>query len=165
MKAFAIDAFDFCRLKEHAEGEVAVAELARLVQECADQSGLLRWSLRGSSDQFGYPRLDLSVSGSVQLMCQRCLLPFQHDVATRSALVLAQDEAGADEIEELLADDAVDVIVGSRQMDVMALIEDEALLALPPAPRHDICPDAVAVERLEGVKKPSPFAVLKDLKR
>ncbi len=165
MKAFAIDAFDFCRLKERAEGEVAVAELARLVQECADQSGLLRWSLQGSTDQFGYPRLDLSVSGSVQLMCQRCLAPFRQDVATRSALVLAQDEAGADEIEESLADDAVDVIVGSRQMGVMALIEDEALLALPPAPRHDICPDAVAVERLEDAKKPSPFAVLKDLKR
>lgn len=165
MKAFAIDAFDFCRLKERAEGEVAVAELGRLVQECADASGMLRWSLQGGADQFGHPRLELSVSGSVQLICQRCLKPFPYEMATQSVLILARDEDSADEIEELLADDAIDVIVGSARMDVLALVEDDALLAIPFAPKHAICPDQVVGAAPFSAEKPSPFSVLKDLKQ
>lgn len=163
MKAFAIDSFDFCRLGERAEGRVAVAELGRLVRECADASGVLHWSLQGSIGQFGHARLALSVTGTIQLTCQRCLAPFPHQIATQSDLVLAPDEESADEIEELLADDTVDVIVGSQRLDVMALVEDDALLALPFAPKHGVCPDSSAVRRLESARKQSPFAVLKDL--
>lgn len=165
MEAFVIDTFEFCRLKERAEGDVAVAELARLAQECADASGALHWSLQGGADQFGHARLELSVTGTVQLMCQRCLTPFAYRIATHSVLVLAPDEDGADAIEELLADDAIDVIVAPKRLDVMALVEDDALLALPFAPKHEICPDQVVVERLQSAQKPSPFAVLKDLKQ
>lgn len=164
MKAFAIDAFDFCRLEEHAEGEADVAELSRLRQECADASGTLRWTLQGGADQFGHPKLELFVSGSVRLLCQRCLTPFAYDIAAHSVLILAPDEDGADKIEELLADDSVDVIVGSRRMDVLEIVEDEALLALPAAPRHEVCPDSEAVESLKSLKKISPFSVLKNLK-
>jgi uncharacterized protein len=164
MKAFAIDAFDFCRLKEHAEGEVDVAELSRLLQECADASGALHWTLQGGADQAGHSQLELAVSGSVRLLCQRCLTPFGYDIAARSVLILAPDEESADKIEELLADDSVDVIVGSRRMDIIALVEDEALLALPAAARHDVCPDPETVNSLESLKKPSPFSVLKNLK-
>ena len=79
-------------------------------------------------------------------------------------LILAKDETEADKIEEMLGDEDIDVIVGSREMNVFDLVEDEALLALPLSPRHEVCPDA---SKLEGLKaeKPSPFAVLKDLKR
>ena len=165
MNAFVIDAFDFCRLKERAEGEVAAAELGRLVSECADASGTLRWSLQGGADQLGHPRLELAVSGAVRLMCQRCLTPFSHTIATQSVLVLAQDEEDADKIEELLADDAIDVIVGSKRLDVMALVEDEGLLAMPFAPRHEACPDQPVSDGVDEAAKPSPFSVLKGLKQ
>jgi len=165
VNAFVIDAFDFCRLKERAEGEVAVAELGRLESECADASGALRWSLQGGADQLGHPRLELAVSGAVQLICQRCLTPFSHTIAAQSVLVLARDEEDADKIEELLADDAIDVIVGSRRMDVMALVEDDALLAMPFAPRHEACPDQTGPDEVGEAVKPSPFSVLKGLKQ
>lgn len=165
MNAFVIDAFEFCRLKERREGELAVADLPRLADEAVDQSGVVRWSLQGSSNRQGHPRLALSVSGTVRLMCQRCLTPFAFDVASESVLILAQDEGGADEIGALLADESVEVIVGSRHFDIAQIIEDDALLAIPLSPRHDTCPDQLVPEASKDAEKVSPFAVLKNLKQ
>ena len=33
----------------------------------------------------------------------------------------------------------MDLLVSSRRFDLAALVEDEAIMALPPAPRHDDC--------------------------
>ncbi len=164
MNAFVIDAFEFCRLQERREGESAVSELERLAQETANKSGSIRWSLQGGVDKFEYAQLTLSVSGTVQLMCQRCMTPFAFDIASVSRLVVARDEENADEIDEMLADDTIDVIVGSKLLNFVELIEDEALLAIPQSPKHEVCPDQVTLDALASVKKPSPFAVLKDLK-
>ncbi|MGB6056054.1 MAG: YceD family protein [Burkholderiaceae bacterium] len=165
MRAFVIDAFEFSRLKERAEGEFSVAELGRLAAECVDSSGSVEWSLQGGADQYGHPQLQLWVTATLQLMCQRCLTPFPYRLNTHSVLIMAPDEVSADAIEERLADDTVDVIVGSRQMGVAALVEDDALLAIPPAPKHEVCPDDIAAGGLQGAEKPSPFAVLKKLKQ
>ncbi len=165
MNAFVIDAFEYSRLKERREGEVAVSDLARLADELADSSGLLQWCLQGGTDAIGHPQLSLSVSGPVQLMCQRCLLPFSLNIATKSILILAKDEARADEIDALLDDDAIDVIVGSKTLNVIDLIEDEALLAIPLSPKHEVCADQVKADSEPSEKKPSPFAVLKDIKQ
>jgi len=54
------------------------------------------------------------------------------------------------------------VIVGSRTMNAFDLIEDEALLALPQVPKHDVCPDSALLDELKS-EKPSPFASLKNL--
>jgi uncharacterized protein len=165
MNAFVIDAFEFCRLRERREGEIAVAELPRVAEESVDRSGKLRWSLEGGSEKHGNPQLRLSVEGSVPLMCQRCLTPFEFAIASDATLVLASDEASADEIDASLAEEDVEVIVGSRAFDIRELIEDEVLLAIPLSPKHDVCPDpSVRVEE-KSVEKVSPFAVLKNLKR
>lgn len=165
MNAFLIDAFEYSRHKEQRQGDIAVADFARLTEELADNSGSVRWSLRGTVDSLGFSQLKLSVSGSVRLMCQRCLVPFPFEIASESTLILARNEVNADEIDALLADDTIDVIVGSKVLNVAELIEDEALLAIPLAPKHDTCPDHAALDRLQGVKKASPFAALKDIKK
>jgi uncharacterized protein len=77
-----------------------------------------------------------------------------------TVLMLGKDDEHADEIEEVLADESIDVIVGSRSCDIRDLIEDEALLALPQVPKHDVCPDNQLLDVLRN-EKPSPFAVLK----
>jgi uncharacterized protein len=59
----------------------------------------------------------------------------------------------------------VDVIVGSRSLDILALVEDEALLALPLAPKHEVCPDQSVQDLAGESKKESPFSVLKNLKK
>lgn len=165
MDAFVIDAFEFCRLKESRAGEIAVADLPRLADESVDGSGLLSWSLRGGDDRRGHPQLVLSVSGSIQLMCQRCLTPFAFGISSESVLILAQDESGADELEALLADESVEVIVGSRTFNIVELIEDDALLTIPLSPKHEICPGQSVSEAPRDAGKVSPFAVLKNLKK
>jgi uncharacterized protein len=163
MMAFVIDAFDFARQNERREGQIAVADLARLVKESANATGTLHWSLTGSDGKFGNLQLLLSVSTTIQVVCQRCLQPLALDIRSESKLVLAKNEADADKIEEMLDDDAFDVIVGSKEMNLLDLIEDEVLLALPLSPKHDVCPDATTTKVMDRGNA-SPFAVLKGLK-
>lgn len=165
MNALVIDAFEFCRLKESREGEIAVADLPRLADESVDKTGLVRWALQGGSNWQGHPQLTLSVSGAVQLMCQRCLTPFGFNIESESVLILAQDEGSADEMDALLVDEPVEVIVGSRSLNIAVLIEDDALLTIPLSPKHGVCPDRLMPEPVKEVEKASPFAVLKNLKK
>lgn len=164
MNAFVIDSFAFCRLGERREGDVPVAALQRLAEDTADDSGTIHWTLQGGTDQMGHARLDLTVAGNVKLNCQRCLTSFDFEIDSASSLILAHDEEEIDGIDEIMQDDSVDVIVGSKVFNVLELIEDEALLALPLAPKHDVCPDAKTLEALKSASKPSPFAALKNLK-
>lgn len=53
--------------------------------------------------------------------------------------------------------------VGALGCCIDPRIEDEALLALPQVPKHDVCPDSKLLDVLKS-EKPSPFAGLKDLK-
>lgn len=163
MIAVVIDAFDFGRLKEQREGGVLVSDLPRLVKECVDSEGSLHWNLRGGTHESGHPQLDLRVTGSVNLVCQRCLRPFSFAIESASILVLAHDEAQADQIEAMLEEDT-DVIVGSKNLDMADLIEDEALLAIPQAPKHVQCPGRIDTANEIIVSKASPFDVLKNMK-
>ena len=163
MSAFVIDAFEFCRSNGHREGVTPVAEMSRLNKDCADHSGEVTWAVDGATSKQGYPQLTLSVSGAVQLMCQRCLTPYSFDMDSATVLILGKDDGHADEIEEMLDDESIDVIVGSRTCDIRDLIEDEALLALPQVPKHETCPETKLLDTLKS-EKPSPFAGLKDFK-
>ena len=111
----------------------------------------------------GFPQMTLSVSGTVQLICQRCLTPFAYHIDASTLLMLGKDDEQADEIEEMLDDETIDVIVGTRTMNLMDLVEDEALLALPHTPKHEVCPDTALLDAAKSEKK-SPFDALKGLK-
>lgn len=176
MQAFVIDAFTFCQQREQRKGSTKIAEFPRLSVECANGDGVLNWTLQGGVNQLGMPQLTLTVQGQFQLMCQRCLTPFDFDIDSQAELILAKDDDHADEIESMLEDDEVDVVVGSKTFNVMDLIEDEALLAIPQSPKHAVCPDVVgsfngseaandvdAVDAASTDVKVSPFAVLKKL--
>ena len=163
MNAFEIDAFDFCRTNSSKEGVSPVAEMTRLGKECANNSGEISWKAEGGASKQGYPQMRLSVAGKVQLVCQRCLAPFEYEIDSSTKLLLGKDDADADEIEEAIDDESIDVIVGARSMNLMDLVEDEALLALPQSPKHEVCPDTSLLDAAKN-EKPSPFASLKGLK-
>ncbi|WP_338764458.1 DUF177 domain-containing protein [Massilia sp. METH4] len=159
-----IDAFEFCRTGSTREGVTPVAEMERLARDCASQEGVISWTAEGGTSKQGFPQLRLTVTGTVQLTCQRCLAPFAYEIDSSTLLMLGEDDAKADEIEEVIDDETIDVIVGTRSMNLMDLIEDEALLALPQAPKHDVCPDTALLDSVRGEKK-SPFEALKALKK
>lgn len=177
MQAFLIDPFSFCQNHEQREGSTRIADFPRLSAECAQSDAELNWSLQGGFGTLGHPKLILTVDGQVDLMCQRCLTPYGFEIDSQSELILAKNEEHADEIEAMLEDDEIDVVVGSKSFNVMDLIEDEALLAIPQSPKHAVCPDvelvssnlSVAAKDVDAVDaastggKVSPFAVLKKL--
>ena len=140
-------------------GRVPVAALERLAETLADTAGELEWSLNGGRDGRGRPQLVLTVSGGLRLTCQRCLKPLEFELDAESSLLLIKPgvELPADE-----EDEAPDAIEASETQDVLALVEDEALLALPIAPRHDRCelPGGVSTNQ-----ESSPFAALAQLKK
>lgn len=177
MQAATIDTFAFCQAQEVREGRIAVAAFSRLASECVHTNAELKWSLKGGFNHLGQPKLELAVSSRIELMCQRCLTPFEFDINSQSELILAKNEEQADEIEAMLEDDEVDVVVGSKAFNIMDLIEDEALLAIPQSPKHAVCPDVALASSSQSVAankvnagdaaststKVSPFAVLKKL--
>ena len=70
-----------------------------------------------------------------------------------------------DEAAILMAQDGFDLLLGSERFDVLGLVEDEALLALPLVPVHPSCSlpghDAAA---LAPDAPPHPFAALQALR-
>ena len=162
MNAVVIDTFEFSRKKERLEGEQAVADFARLREEVADASGAVQWAVQGGAHALGHPQMTLSVKAEVKLMCQRCLTPFAYGIESQTTLVLAKDEEAADELEDKLADEDLDVIAGSKIMNVLDLVEDDVLLAIPLSPKHERCPDQAGAEFGGTDKRVSPFDVLKN---
>jgi uncharacterized protein len=150
-----IDPFEFARTGERASGELPLSSMSRI--EMPTRDGALHWTARGSMNgRHGAPRLDLDADGSVTLTCQRCLQPMQQPVAIHARFLVAADEDAADALDQ---DDDYDVVVGLPGLDLDQLIEDEVILALPSAPRHQVCPDG-ATDASAVVSKPSPFAAL-----
>lgn len=109
-------------------------------------------------------------------MCQRCLVPFVWPVDVDTLLQPVADEArlegdaesdgSGDDGEE----DEPEKILGSSRFDLLEQVEDELILSIPYAPRHDVCPDASAAgagdeQEAPAAKRPSPFAVLAKLKK
>jgi len=103
--------------------------------------------------------LQLEVSGSIPLACQRCLgaIPFEIDVNSLLELI----PEGADMSQDELEDDTRDFLPVASELYVAELVEDEILLALPVAPRHEKCGFPGAADAGERV---NPFATLAGLK-
>ncbi|MFM8468282.1 MAG: YceD family protein [Oxalobacteraceae bacterium] len=162
MSAYVVDSIEFCRSGKQVSGVTPVAEFKRLCADLADLGGELRWSFQAGFHPEGDSQLLMEVAGTVKLICQRCMAPFDHSLQAQATLVLAADENAADEAEARLDDERIDVIVGTKTMDLLMLVEDEALLSLPLSPRHEVCPGPVT--DVEKDKVESPFAVLKTLR-
>ena len=150
-----IDLFEFARLGDKASGRLALADMPRV--DTPDRSGSLAWKAEiGSGGRRGLPQFDVEIDGAIELVCQRCLQAMKHAVAIRSHFLVAQSEEEAAAFDD---DDAIDAIVGAADFDLDALIEDELILSLPIAPRHEVCPDEEN-RRSIADEKPSPFAAL-----
>lgn len=170
LSVLRVDPFRFAAEARSAAGKIAVAKLARLSDLLVADEGLIRWQLAGFSAQSALamqsgaggasePRLELEVSGTLSLRCQRCLEALQWPLAVRS--VLHPVRAGEPIADEELEDDEVDAVEVDGELDVFALIEDEILLALPISPRHENCGPSSG---METAAEESPFAVLASLR-
>ncbi|MFA7270393.1 MAG: YceD family protein [Sterolibacterium sp.] len=157
---FFIDSLKFAREGRRMTGETSVRCLQRLADVLADDEGTLVWAVCGECDAENKSFLVIEVSGELHLKCQRCLatLPFQLKIRSYLQLVAP----GAAWPDEALEDDRSDPIEALEAQPLLPLVEDEVLLALPIAPRHEFC---VLPEYAENSADASPFTVLAQLKK
>jgi len=153
------DSFAFARDGRVLEGTLPVASLERLHDQLANVAGELAFRLQGRRGQRGELLLEVEVSGTLALACQRCLeaIVFELDIDSLLELVPEGAELSQDELE----DDTRDFLPVAGELDVAQLVEDEVLLALPVAPRHERCGLPGAAAAGEQIH---PFATLAALK-
>ncbi|MGH8831847.1 MAG: YceD family protein [Polaromonas sp.] len=148
--------------------------MKRLAQEAQglQPDSAVQWQARGElrprESEGDEVWLHLQAKASLPLTCQRCmgavLTPLEVDQWYR--FVADEDIAMAedDQSEE-------DLLVMAPQFDLLAVLEDELLMALPLVPMHDQCPVAPTLHAGEDYiagesgEKPNPFAVLAQLKK
>ena len=154
-------------------GQDALPRYRRLFAETQEEPGdrSVTWQARGEllHPHHVQPQvwLHLDAAANLPLVCQRCLRPVDVGVAVDRSFRFVADEATAaaedDESEE-------DLLALSRSFDLLGLIEDELLMEMPVAPRHDVCPEPVKMSASDadfeaaGAERENPFAVLGRLK-
>ena len=131
-----VNSLEFARNSRFIEGNVPLKWLPHLADRLLELDGSLAVSLEGwqSEEKF---LLRLVIDGTLLLQCQRCLASVRLPMQVNSVLqLISTDESWPD---EELMDDEMDAIEASEALDVVGLIENEVLLALPLAPRHECC--------------------------
>jgi uncharacterized protein len=168
-----LDVKRFAEAAGQLQGEAALREWGRLLAEVEGRGAesQVHWTARGEVRHPGHLRpqnwLHLQAGACMQLVCQRCLQPVEVEVSVDRSFRFAPDEATAAAEDD---DSEEDVLAESRAFDLLELVEDELLMAMPVVPRHEQCPvslPAAAGEReFEAAQdaRPNPFAVLGKLK-
>jgi uncharacterized protein len=153
-----IDGFEFASAGRSLEGSWPIRDFPRLRDMLAQDEGDIAYEVEGVHDARGRPSLQVKAQGMLALRCQRCLEPLAFEVRADELLVLAGTQA---EIDAEPADvNAADRVVGTKEMAVRDLVEDELILALPYAPRHPGCSAGAPGQAAE---KTLPFAGLRGL--
>ncbi len=157
-----IDGFEFATAGATQEGKLPLAGFPRLKDQLVSDVGDVTYALQGVRDARGRPSLQLRVRGDLQLRCQRCLGPLLHGVDAEQLLVLAGSQ---EEIDAAPAGvDDPDRVVAGKEMSVRDLVEDELILSLPYAPRHEDCEPQHEGTDAQGERAVnSPFAGLRGM--
>jgi uncharacterized protein len=170
-----IDTTEFTRSGGELAAEQSPLDFPRLRDLLADDEGTLAWRLagerrtrpEGGTDAF----LTLRLSGTVHLTCVRCLEPVAATLEAERLFKIAATETLAER--EDADSEAYDVLSASPRMEVLELVEDELIMALPIAPRHEDCRLPAAAARGDSMsapgeeadgQRPNPFAVLAGLR-
>lgn len=163
----------FARDNGRLDGSALLTKFGRLADEAQDpiDGAIVRFLALGSTRPIGVTGeqiwLHLTAEVAFPMVCQRCLGPVDMPVQLdREFRFVATEELAEAEDE----DSEEDVLVSSRDFNVLELVEDELLMALPVVPKHPVCPGAVKLQAAdpdfvdEPSEKPNPFAVLERLK-
>jgi uncharacterized protein len=141
-----------------------------LLTRLADPLPAVHWSAHGEARPVPGGNLShwihVEANSEVTLQCQRCLQPMQQNLVVDRWFHFVGDE---DEAARLDEDSEDDVLAASGRFDLLELLEDELILALPIVPRHDVCPQPLPssgdAPTTEEELAPNPFAALAALRR
>ena len=149
------------------EGEGLLASLPRLCDPLADDAGLVRAKFFFGRDEQRAVIIRSEVDVEVKMVCQRCLELVTLPIHSECEYAVVKEGASSESMPK-----GYDVLeVGEDPLDLLALVEDELLLALPivPAHAHDVCRPPAGLDEPESsedeVTRSNPFSVLAQLKR
>jgi len=165
---FQVDPFRFAHDAVELESTLPLAQMKRLSTILYQPEGDVAISLAFSVDVLGTSMLRGRVQAHLNMICQRCLESMPVDVDTELALGFARSDAGLEqipsELEPVRAEDG--------QVNLLQLLEDEIMLALPQIPRHvesECSASALLHKPTKGESQPpkreNPFSVLAGLKK
>jgi len=156
-----------------ADGAALTRFFSRLETEASDPQGLatVSWAvqteLRPGADGQPQPWLHLEAEAGIRMTCQRCLTAADVRVTADRWFRFVTDEATA-AVEDDESDE--DVLALEPRFNLVQLVEDELLMAMPLVPMHTACPVEVPTsageEEFQAVleARPSPFEALAQLK-
>lgn len=174
-----LDARRFAEAGGRLQGDCAVAELRRLASDLhpeglVDANASVAWQARGelrTPTHGAAPAvwMQLQAQTTVPLTCQRCLGPVETPLVVdrwfRFVATEAQAEAEDDDCDE-------DLLALEPRPDLIAVLEDELLMALPLVPMHEICPQTLPsstgmLPDADGAepRRENPFQALSQLKK
>lgn len=126
---------------------VALERLSAETVADGDAAAPVRWQCRGEMrpDARGksVPWLHLQAEAAVSLTCQRCLGPVSENLEVDRWFRFVADEATAELEDE---DSEEDVLALEPRPNILGLVEDELLMALPLVPLHETCPVPVPMQ-------------------
>lgn len=137
-----VDSVVFARRRESIHGHFALSAMPRLLSAGVEGRGVLEWEIEGSvgRDQLQRQREFLRVQTRFApwMTCSRCLEPVEIPdlrTDTRFRFAASEEQAAAEDREA----EEEEILAASPNLDLAALVEDEAILALPMAPAHAAC--------------------------
>jgi uncharacterized protein len=149
------------------EGAVPLAGLSRLCDPLADNQGMVSAKFIFERDERNAVVIRSELEVEVKMVCQRCLELVALPIQSACDYAVVKEGANTQSVPK-----GYDVLeMGEEPLDLLALVEDELLLALPIVPAHDPedCQQPAGLEESESsedeVTRSNPFSVLAQLKR
>jgi len=142
------------------EGTVGLDALPGLEDSVANDDMELRYTVTARLDGHQRKVVSCIIEGFVFLTCQTTLDAFRHEISVRDQLVLVDSEEELPPIEE--ESETEDYMVADGPIDVLDLVEEAVLLALPMVPRK---PGLAQVDKPTAGTRESPFAALAGLRK
>ncbi len=152
-----INNIEFASSQQIIEQEIEISQFKRAQELLDSLTGLVSFKLSGEvwDDK---PALNVLIYGKISTLCQNCLNPVEVTLRHSGIVPIFSSESELDEAlfgENPIAPDGV---AADPQFDVLDFIEDEIIMLLPLAPKHEEC---VGVSYNDGGN--NPFGMLKQL--
>lgn len=172
-QSLIIDNIAFAKRGEQLNGQIAIASCQRLLDflqskapDLADANDFILatrdigFSLTGELDALGRYFLHLVLDATLNTYCQRCLDSMALNLQLEFHYLISDRVAGLADNEFVDDSDEFDLQEPNQSMNLISLIEDELIMAMPIAPAHEF--DCSKLTMQAG-GKPNPFAALKGL--
>jgi uncharacterized protein len=153
--------------------DLPTQKLATETLEQAQELNRVDWQVDGeqlSSEIYpdGRYLLHFYIEADPVVTCQRCMKPFRYPLTAESTVEVVRAENQFEEVSDSgeVVLDEYEKVLANPYLDILELIEDELILALPFMPSHEDCEEGQALlDEYAAPAEESPFAVLEKLKK